>query len=86
LITWIEVLDDLRRCDGQITDYGHPAGQVLFDPAIAVGKRIEWETFSLLREEGWITTDDRGRIKRYRISDAGIARSQQPQALAAEAG
>ena len=74
MITWNEVLEALRRCDGQITDYGHPAGQVLFDPAVGVGERIERETFSLLCEQGWIATEDQGRIKRYRISETGITR------------
>jgi len=74
LITWKELLEELRRCDGQITDYGHPAGQILFDPAVGVGERIERETFSLLCEQGWITTEDQGRIKRYRISETGITR------------
>jgi hypothetical protein len=74
LINWKEVLEALRRSDGQITDYGHPAGQVYFDPAIGVGERIEVETFSLLREAGWISTEDRGRVKRYRISETGMAR------------
>lgn len=27
MITWREVLQELHRCDGQITDYGHPVGQ-----------------------------------------------------------
>jgi hypothetical protein len=74
LITWKELLEALRRCDGQITDYGHPAGQILFDPAVGVGERIERDTFSLLCEQGWITTEDQGRIKRYRISETGITR------------
>ena len=74
MITWKELLEELRRCDGQITDYGHPAGQILFDPAVGVGERIERETFSLLCEQGWITTEDQGRIKRYRISETGITR------------
>jgi hypothetical protein len=74
LITWKELLEELRRCDGQITDYGHPAGQILFDPAVGVGERIERETFSLLCEQGWIATEDQGRIKRYRISETGITR------------
>ena len=74
MITWKELLEELRRCDGQITDYGHPAGQILFDPAVGVGERIERETFSLLCEQGWIATEDQGRIKRYRISETGITR------------
>jgi len=90
LTTWKELLEALRRCDGQITDYGHPAGQVLFDPAKGVGERIEWETFSLLCGEGWITTEDQGRIKRYRISETGIIRlgevESQHKAFATVAG
>jgi hypothetical protein len=74
LIAWIKVLEALHRCDGQITDYGNRAGQILFDPAIGVGERIERETFSLLCEKGCITTEDQGRIRRYRISEAGMTR------------
>ena len=70
-----EVLADLHRCDGQITDFGSPVGQILFDPAVgnARAERVEWDTFSLLRDKGWIVTEDRGGIKRYRISEAGFA-------------
>jgi hypothetical protein len=69
------VLDQLHRRDGQITDFGRPVGQIFFDPAPgnARAERIEWEVFSLLREEGWIATEDEGAIKRYRISEAGFA-------------
>jgi hypothetical protein len=77
LITWKEVLKELRRCDGQITDYGHPVGQILFDPAVGVARsseRIDPETFSLLCGEGLIATQDQGRIRRFTISEAGIAR------------
>jgi hypothetical protein len=85
LITWKEVLQELRRCDGQITDYGNPVGQILFDPAVGVGRageRIEAETFSLLCEEGWIATQDQGRIKRYTISETGITRLLEVESLA----
>jgi hypothetical protein len=70
-----EVLEDLHRCDGQITDFGRPVGQILFDPAPGNtrAERIEWETFSLLRDAGWIVTEDKGGIQRYRISEAGFA-------------
>jgi hypothetical protein len=74
LINWKEVLEALRRSDGQITDYGRPAGQVFFDPAAGVGERIEEETFSLLCEAGWIATEDQGRIRRFRISETGMTR------------
>jgi hypothetical protein len=77
MFTWTEVLKELRRCEGQITDYGHPVGQILFDPSVGVAhpsERIEHETFVLLCEEGWIATPDQGRIKRYTISETGIAR------------
>lgn len=77
MITWKEVLKELHRCDGQITDYGHPVGQILFDPAVGVARsseRIDPETFSLLCGEGWIATQDQGRIRRYTISETGIAR------------
>jgi hypothetical protein len=80
LITWKEVLQELRRCDGQITDYGHPVGQILFDPTVGVAhssERIDADTFSLLCGEGWIATQDQGRIRRYTISEAGIARLAQ---------
>jgi hypothetical protein len=76
LFTWTEVLEELCRCDGQITDYGFAAGQVFFAPAPGNAhtyERIEWEIFSMLRGEGWITTEDRGAIKRYKISEAGTA-------------
>jgi hypothetical protein len=93
MITWKEVLQELHRCDGQITDYGHPVGQILFDPAVRVrrtGERIEPETFTLLCEEGWIATQDQGRIKRYTISETGITRlnevESQHKAVARGAG
>jgi hypothetical protein len=77
-----EVLADLHRCDGQITDFGSPVGQILFDPAVgnARAERVEWDTFSLLRDKGWIVTEDRGGIKRYRISEAGFAHIRVPAA------
>ena len=77
MITWKDVLKELHRCDGQITDYGHPVGQILFDPAVGAGRageRIDPEAFSLLCGEGWIATQDQGRIRRYTISETGIAR------------
>jgi hypothetical protein len=77
LIAWKEVLKELHRCNGQITDYGHPVGQILFDPAVGVAhssERIDTEAFSLLCEEGWISTQDQGRIRRFTISETGIAR------------
>jgi hypothetical protein len=77
LITWKDVLEELRQCDGQITDYGRPVGQIMFDPTIGnthAGKRIEWDTFLTLRDEGWIATEDQGVIKRYRISETGTSR------------
>jgi hypothetical protein len=82
LLTWKEVLDELGRCDGQITDYGRPVGQLLFDPALANahgGVRIEGDIFSILRDEGWIATDDQGEIKRYRITEAGTANLNQTE-------
>ena len=79
MINWNEVLEALRRSDGQITDYGHPAGQVFFDPAAGVGERIEGEVFSLLCEAGWITTEDQGSVKRYRVSETGMARLDQTE-------
>jgi hypothetical protein len=74
VITPKDVLEELLRCDGQITDFGHPTGAILFDPTMGTphpGERIELETFSLLRDNGWVTTDDRGVIRRYRISRVG---------------
>jgi hypothetical protein len=81
VITPKDVLEELRRSDGQITDYGRPAGPILFDPTIGPGERVEWETFSTLRDSGWVTTDDQGPIRRYRISSAGAdqLREAQPQ-------
>ena len=93
MITWRDVLQELRRCDGQITDYGHPVGQILFNPTVGVARtseRIDPETFSLLCEEGWILTQDQGRIRRYTISEAGIARlhavQSEQKAIARSAG
>ncbi len=76
LETWSDVLEELYRCEGQITDYGHPVGQILFDPTLRVGtsQRIEPQIFDFLREQGWIETPDQGRVCRFTISDAGIAR------------
>jgi hypothetical protein len=75
MTTWKEVLEELQRCDGQITDYGRPARQILFDPAVGTshsGQGVEWEIFLLLRDEGWISTEDQGSVKRYRLSEMGI--------------
>jgi hypothetical protein len=71
-----EVLEELHWYDGQITDFGRPVGQIFFVPApgnTRTGERIESETFSRLRDEGWIATEDEGRIKRYRVSESGFA-------------
>jgi hypothetical protein len=76
LIRLKEVLEELHRCDGQITDFGPPVGQIFFDPTLGdarAAERIEWEIFSLLRDEEWIATEDEGSIKRYRLSVAGRA-------------
>jgi len=72
LLTWQEVLEELRRCNGQITDFGSHAGPIFFDSVIGDsrrGERIETEAFLILRDEGWIVTEDQGEIKRYRIND-----------------
>jgi len=72
--TSIDVLEMMRRCDGQITDYGRRTGPILFDPSFGTphaGERVEGETFLLLRDKGWVTTEDQGVIRRYRISSAG---------------
>jgi hypothetical protein len=89
LIRLKEVLEGLHRCDGQITDFGRPVGQIFFDPTLGnarAAERIEWEIFSLLRDEEWITTEDEGGIKRYRLSVAGRAHLDcaEPQGLCAE--
>jgi hypothetical protein len=76
MVTWQEVLEELSRCNGQITDFGHHAAPIFFDSAMGnkhSGERVEWEVFLRLREEGWIVTEDQGNIKRYRISAAGDA-------------
>ena len=76
MITWKDVLEELSHGDGQITDYGRHVGQILFNPTfgrLRSGERIESETFSVLRDRGWIFTEDQGEIKRYTISEAGVA-------------
>jgi hypothetical protein len=86
MITSKEVLEKLHQCDGQITDFGRPVGQIFFDPApgnARAAERIESETFSLLRDAGWIATEDEGRIKRYRVSESGFA---QLNAAASQSG
>src|ERR1700688_2459587 len=82
VITPKDVLEELRRCNGQITDYGRPAGPILFDPTIGAqhpGERVEGETFSMLCDNGWVTTDDIGPIKRYPISRAGTNQLHEAQ-------
>lgn len=76
LLTWSGVLKALSRGNAQITDYGDPIGPVLFDPSLHAGnsQRIEARLFVFLCEQGWIETADEGRIRRFVISDAGIAR------------
>jgi hypothetical protein len=82
VITPEDVLVELHRCDGQITDFGYPTGAILFDPTIGTphpGERIELETFSILRVNGWVTTDDRGAVRRYRISENGTNQLHEAQ-------
>jgi hypothetical protein len=72
LLTWREVLEALRGCDGQITDFGRHAAPIFFDSVIGnshTGERIEMEAFRILRDERWIVTEDQGEIKRYRINE-----------------
>jgi hypothetical protein len=78
-MTWKDVLEELRRSNGQITDYGPRVGQILFDPAVGSSgpsQRVDPEIFSLLCERGWVTTDDadQGVVRRYVISETGVAR------------
>lgn len=71
-MTWQEVLEALRRCDGQITDFGRHTAPIFFASVIGnshTGERIEIEAFRILRDEGWIVTEDQGQIKRYRINE-----------------
>lgn len=72
MLTWQEVLVELRRSNGQITDFGRHTAPVFFDSVIGnsrTGERIEIEAFLILRDEGWIVTEDEGEIKRYRINE-----------------
>ena len=49
----------------------------LFDPAVGSAgpsQRVDAETFSLLCEQGWVTTEDIGVVRRYIISETGVAR------------
>ena len=72
MLTWQDVLEELRRCNGQITDFGRHTAPVFFDSAIGncrAGERIETEAFLTLRDESWIVTEDQGEIKRYRINE-----------------
>ena len=72
MLTWQEVLEALRRCDGQITDFGRHTAPIFFDSVIGnshTGERIEIEAFRILRDERWIVTEDQGEIKRYRINE-----------------
>jgi anaerobic selenocysteine-containing dehydrogenase len=68
LLTWQEVLEELHRCNGRITDFGRHTAPVFFDSVIGnsrTGERIEIEAFRILRDEGWIATEDQGEIKYY---------------------
>ena len=72
MLTWKEVLEALRRCDGQITDFGRHTAPIFFDSVIGnshTGERIEIEAFRILRDERWIVTEDQGEIKRYRMNE-----------------
>jgi len=75
-ITWSYVLEQLRRSDTQITDYGQPVGAFLFDPHLHAGKSqpVAAHVLTFLSGQGWIQTADEGRIRRFTISAAGIAR------------
>lgn len=76
-MTCQHVLEELRRSNGQITDYGPRVGQILFDPAVGSSgpsQRVDPEIFDLLCERGWITTIDIGVVRRYVISETGVAR------------
>jgi hypothetical protein len=76
-MTWLDVLQELSRSNGQITDYGPGVGQVLFDPVVGSSgpcRRVDPEVFSLLCEEGWLTSQDAGGVRRYVISERGMER------------
>lgn len=76
-MTWKEVLEELRRSNGQITDYGPQVGQIMIDPSVGSSgpcQRVDPEVFALLCERGWVITDDTGVVRRYVISETGVAR------------
>ena len=76
-MTWRDVLEELRRSNGQITDYGPRVGQILFDPAVGSSgpsRRVDPEVFILLCEQGWVTSEDLGVVRRYVISERGLDR------------
>lgn len=72
MLSWQEILEELRQCNGQITDLGRHTAPIFFDSVIGnshTGEWIEIEAFLILRDEGWIVTEDQGEIKRYRINE-----------------
>ena len=76
-MTCKDVLEELHRSNGQITDYGPTVGQILIDPAVGSAgpsQRVDPEVFTLLCERGWVTTRDTGVVRRYVISETGVAR------------
>ena len=76
-MTWKDVLEELHRSHSQISDYGPCVGQILFDPSVGSSgpsQRVDPEIFALLCERGWVTTADLGVVRRYVISETGLAR------------
>jgi hypothetical protein len=76
-MTWRDVLEELRRSNAQITDYGPDVGQILICPSVGSSgpsRRVDPEVFTLLCERGWVTTEDTGDVRRYVISETGVAR------------
>ena len=76
-MTCHDVLEELRRSNGQITDYGPRVGQILIDPAVGSSgpcQRVDPDVFDLLCQQGWVSTEDIGVVRRYVISETGRAR------------
>lgn len=76
-MTFRDILEELRESNGQITDYGSRIGPVLFDPCVGSSgpsRRVDPEVFTMLCEQGWVTTEDTGVVRKYVISERGVAR------------
>jgi hypothetical protein len=71
------ILEEMRRTNGWIKHDVLDKKQDLFDPAVGnpqTGEQIDSTTFNALIGNGWIETTDTREIRRYRISQAGVAR------------